>query len=153
MSKVKYIDIGACGDQLPEDRHECPASEVYAMSEKHRITNCPACGGSDFAIGRLVCEDCGTAIDGRFALSRLAALDESQLSFVITFLESRGNISDVERKLGISYPTVRSRLDRVVRKLGVVEDDVQAKRRAVLTALQNREMSPDEAVATLRDLQ
>ncbi len=120
---------------------------------KHRITNCPACGGSEFTIARLVCDDCGTAVDGRFALSRLAGLDEAQLSFVITFLACRGNISEVERKLGISYPTVRSRLDRVVRKLGVGEDDVQAKRRAVLIALENREMSPDEAVAALRDLQ
>lgn len=123
------------------------------MPDKHRITKCPACGGSEFTIARFVCDDCGTAIDGRFALSRLAGLDEAQLKFVVTFLACRGNISEVERELGISYPTVRSRLDRIVRTLGVIEDDVQTKRKQVLVALENREMSPDEAVAALRDLQ
>ena len=82
------------------------------------ILACPACGGTLEAT-RLHCRACDIAIEGRFATSPLAVLTEEQQAFVATFIAARGNIKLMERHLGISYPTVRSRLDAVRRALGL----------------------------------
>ena len=119
---------------------------------EHRVSKCPACGSTQFRIERLACTNCGTAIEGQFSLSRLATLPEEYVSFVETFLKCRGNIKEVERELGISYPTVRSRLDKVIAMLGLGEDEQRKGRVEILSALERNEMKPEEAVQALREL-
>jgi hypothetical protein len=119
---------------------------------EHRVSSCPACGNTQFEIQRLACTSCGTAVEGRFSVSRLATLPDEQVSFVETFLKCRGNIKEVERELGISYPTVRSRLDRVVEALGVGADESRLSRREILAALEQNEMSPEDAVRAIKAL-
>jgi hypothetical protein len=91
-------------------------------------------------------------VEGRFSVSRLATLPEEYVSFVETFVKCRGNIKEVERELGISYPTVRSRLDKVVALLGLGEDESRLSRREILVSLEKNEMSPEEAVQALKAL-
>jgi hypothetical protein len=117
-----------------------------------RVSKCPACGNSEFEVQRLGCTRCGTAVEGHFTVSRLATLPDEQVSFVETFLKCRGNIKEVERELGISYPTVRSRLDRVISGLGLGEDERQQSRKEILAALERNEMRPEEAVEALKEL-
>jgi len=117
-----------------------------------RVSRCPACGNTEFRIERLACTNCGTAVEGKFSVSRLATLPDEQVAFVETFLKCRGNIKEVERELGISYPTVRSRLDKVIAMLGLGEDERRMSRVEVLAALERNEMRPEEAVQALRDL-
>ena len=117
-----------------------------------RVSRCPACGNSEFRIERLACTNCGTAVEGQFSVSRLATLPDEQVAFVETFLKCRGNIKEVERELGISYPTVRNRLDKVIAMLGLGEDERRMSRVEVLAALERNEMKPEEAVQALRDL-
>lgn len=117
----------------------------------HRVSACPACGHAEFRIERLACTNCGTAVEGSFSVSRLATLPEEHIAFVETFLKCRGNIKEVERELGISYPTVRSRLDKVIALLGG-EDGQRMSRFEILAALDRDEMKPEDAVAALRDL-
>ena len=117
-----------------------------------RVSRCPACGNTEFRIERLACTNCGTAVEGKFSVSRLATLPDEQVAFVETFLKCRGNIKEVERELGISYPTVRSRLDKVIAMLGLGEDERRMSRVEVLAALERNEMKPEEAVQALRDL-
>src|SRR5258708_12835565 len=74
------------------------------------IGRCPICNESLHVV-RLECESCGTRLEGSFALGRFHSLTTDQLEFLETFIRARGNFKDVERELGISYPTVRSRLD------------------------------------------
>lgn len=119
---------------------------------EYRVSNCPACGNSQFEIQRLRCTECGTAVEGRFSVSRLATLPDEQIAFVETFIKCRGNIKEVERELGISYPTVRSRLDKVVQYLGFDEDNERMSKREILDALNREEMSPEEAVEALNAL-
>lgn len=119
---------------------------------EHRVSKCPACGNTEFHIQRLACTNCGTAIEGRFSVSRLATLPDEYVSFVETFLRCRGNIREVERELGISYPTVRSRLDKVIALLGLGEDEHRKGRVEILAALERDEMKPEEAVQALREL-
>ena len=117
----------------------------------HRVSKCPACGNTEFHIQRLECTSCGTAVEGRFSVSRLATLPEEQVSFVETFVKCRGNIKEVEKELGISYPTVRSRLDKVIERLGFGSQNV-TNRREILSSLEREEMTPEEAVEALKAL-
>ncbi len=118
---------------------------------KRRITKCPACGGNDFEIVRLACRECATAVEGSFEISRLAHLSAENVSFVETFLRCRGNIKDVEREMGISYPTVRGRLDKIVALLGYDADTAKKRRRDILEALERNEMTAKEAVKALEE--
>lgn len=68
------------------------------------------------------------------------------------FLTSRGNIKEVERLLGISYPTVRSRLDAIIEALGYrVEREEDQRRKEILEAVNKGEISSEEAVRLLRN--
>ena len=78
---------------------------------------CPSCG-SGMTISELKCGSCDTVVRGDFALSALGNLSDEHLDFIKTFVLSRGNIREVESRLGISYPTVRAKLDEVISAMG-----------------------------------
>ena len=81
------------------------------------IATCPVCSG-ELAVTRLRCGDCGTVIEGEFGVGRFARLTREQTVVLESFLRSRGNLRDMERELGISYPTVRVRVEALIRALG-----------------------------------
>ena len=86
------------------------------------ISTCPVCA-SELAVTRLHCRACGTTLEGDFSVGRFGRLNREQLALLESFLRSRGNLRDMERELGISYPTVRSRVEALVRALGFRETD------------------------------
>ncbi len=116
------------------------------------IGRCPICSQT-LRVVRLECEACGTRLEGSFTLGRFHALSADQLEFLETFIRARGNFKDVERELGISYPTVRARLDAVIRSLGFpsqAEPDREAERRKeILRELADGKIAPDDAAALL----
>ena len=73
------------------------------------------------AVTRLRCASCGTTIEGEFRVGRFGGLSREQMALLESFLRSRGNLREMERELGLSYPTVRSRVDSLVRALGLGE--------------------------------
>ena len=81
------------------------------------ISTCPVCS-SELAVTRLHCRSCGTTLEGDFSVGRFGRLTREQMTLLESFLRSRGNLRDMERELGISYPTVRSRVEALVRALG-----------------------------------
>lgn len=81
------------------------------------IATCPVCSG-ELAVTRLHCRSCGTTLEGDFSVGRFGRLSREQLALLESFLRSRGNLRDMERELGLSYPTVRSRVEALVRSLG-----------------------------------
>jgi len=127
------------------------------------IATCPVCSG-ELTITRLHCRSCGTALEGEFGPGRFGRLDREQLSLLESFLRSRGNLKEMERELGISYPTVRARVDSLVRALGFgdaeptdaddepTEPDAEALRRAILERLARKEMSAEDAAIALRGI-
>lgn len=131
------------------------------MQKRRLPGRCPVCD-EELAVTRLRCSHCETTIEGSFELPRFARLSREQLEFVETFLKARGNIKEVERELGISYPTVRSRLDGVLEGLGyrveatpaAAEEAAarQTRRKEVLDALNRGDLSSDEAIKLLRQL-
>ncbi len=136
------------------------------------ISTCPVCQG-ELTITRLQCRHCGTGLEGEFGVGRFGRLEREQLAFLESFLRSRGNLKEMERELGISYPTVRSRLEALLRAIGLGGDEtpsesepetepqpaaaerpepLAAERRAILEQLKNRELTADEAAAQLKSL-
>ena len=139
------------------------------------IATCPVCS-DELTITRLHCRSCGTALEGEFGVGRFGRLDREQLSLLESFLRSRGNLKEMERELGISYPTVRGRVDALVRALGFGDDadplaadgfgegfenamtddataaDTGAERRSILERLARKEIGAEEAAEALRAL-
>lgn len=117
------------------------------------ISKCPICGG-ELKVARLKCDACDTVIENDFTLSKFDYLAPEELHFTETFLKCRGNIKEVEKELGISYPTVRARLDGVLQKLGYEKDtreeEEALKREAVLKALEQGDITAEEAIAKLK---
>src|SRR5918997_5537184 len=89
------------------------------------IATCPVCAG-ELTIARLHCRSCGTALEGEFGVGRFGRLDRDQLALLESFLRSRGNLRELERELGISYPTVRGRIDSLIRALGISDEPTAA---------------------------
>ena len=116
------------------------------------IARCPICSQSLHVV-RLECDSCGTSLEGLFTLGRFHSLTPEQLEFLETFIRCRGSFKDVERDLGISYPTVRSRLDAVIRALGFpsqAEPDRDVERRKeILRELAEGRIAPDDAASLL----
>ncbi|HSM38720.1 MAG TPA: DUF2089 domain-containing protein [Candidatus Limnocylindrales bacterium] len=136
------------------------------------ISTCPVCEG-ELLITRLHCRSCGTALEGEFGVGRFGRLTREQLALLESFLRARGNLKEMERELGISYPTVRGRVDALVRALGLgdgdespdlTEDEMDdtdgsddtadgaAARRAILERLSRGEIDAASAASELRAL-
>jgi hypothetical protein len=93
-------------------------------------------------------------IEGRFDTCKFCQLSSEQKNFVEVFIKNRGNIKEVEKDLGISYPTVRNRLDAVIAALGYAvddsEDDVATRRKEIIESLAKGEITADDAVRQLK---
>jgi hypothetical protein len=81
------------------------------------IHSCPSCEGA-LTVRVLECTDCGLRLEGSFSREPLLELDAEELAFVRLFIHCEGSIRDMEKALGISYPTVKAKLVRVRAKLG-----------------------------------
>jgi len=119
------------------------------MLRRTLVSRCPVCE-SGMAVSELTCEACGTSVRGRFPVPDLCRLPEDLYGFLVVFIKNRGVIRDVEKELGISYPTVRSRLDAVLAALGFTEQVGAADSGQVIEMLERGEISPEEAEKLLR---
>ncbi len=123
---------------------------------------CPVCD-HEMKISKLTCTYCPTKIEGEFSSCKFCRLPAEQLIFVEAFVKCRGNIKEVEKELGISYPTVRGRLDSVIEALGysgykekesenkkVNLHEESLRRQEILKALERGEISAQEATLQMR---
>lgn len=143
------------------------------MAPRDVIATCPVCAG-ELAISRLHCRTCGTTLEGEFGVGRFGKLSREQMALLESFLRSRGNLKEMERALGISYPTVRARVEALVQALGLAdgesgselvddgddgaagaaaEADAATQRRAILERLAKGEIDAAAAAEALRDLE
>lgn len=123
----------------------------------HAPAQCPVCG-ERMLVTKLRCSHCGTELSGEFALCRFCRLEEKHLQFVETFLRCRGSIKEVERALGVSYPTVKNMLDAALTALGLDEKpELRAlrekeERAEILQRLSDGEIDVDTAIEALHQL-
>lgn len=98
-------------------------------------------------VTRLGCDACGTGITGDFEQCEFCALDAGDRDVLRVFLSSRGNIKELERHLGVSYPTARARFDDLLRKLGLATPAAPAPdpRLGTLRALADGELDVEQA--------
>jgi hypothetical protein len=121
---------------------------------KSALNKCPVCDG-DLTVTRLHCETCDTSIEGRFANGAFTGLTPEQLDFIETFVRCEGKITRMEDEMALSYPTIRNRLQEVIRALGYEpgKDDVMEisdeKRRSILEELDSGKISAEEAMRVL----
>jgi hypothetical protein len=112
---------------------------------------CPACAG-ELEITQLRCKECDTVVDGEFQRDRLVNLTEPYASVLEMFLRVRGNVKEMERKLGLSYPTVRARLEEAFDAAGMGRKPKSAheRRMEVLERLSRGEINAAEAAEQLK---
>jgi hypothetical protein len=124
---------------------------------KHPMpTHCPV-SGEPLEVTRLHCPDSGVTIEGRFQPNEFALLPPENLEFLRLFVKVRGNLKEVERILGLSYPTIRQRFETMVSVLGYeAAPEPRAgraeKRAEILERLERGEIDAEEATRALRGL-
>jgi len=128
---------------------------MYPVSGK-----CPVCGDT-LVVTRLHCARCDSSLEGRFSLGRFHQLSAEQMAFAELFLRCEGKLSWAAEEMGVSYPTVRARLDDVIRALGYEvkqqkpseEKQRRAERRtAILADLAEGTIAAEEAAEILKTL-
>jgi len=127
----------------------------------HPIPTRDPVSGKALIVSELSCPESGVTIRGKFGIPRYATLEPDQANFLETFLRCRGILSTVERELGISYPTVRARLDALLAALDLppvkeqasraAERKLNPRRQAVLDQLDRGEISAAEAKERIRE--
>ena len=118
--------------------------------------HCPACNAS-LLVTRLTCPECGTEVTGSYTPDLFARLSPNDFDFVVLFLKTRGNVKEMERALGISYWTIRTRLNEIVVQLGLdvpepPAEGSDARRQSILEQLNAGLITVDEAAARLEEL-
>lgn len=127
------------------------------MKTYHAPSQCPVCG-EPMQVTRLHCPNCRTELSGQFTPCRFCTLEEKHLQFVEVFLRCRGSIKEVERTLGVSYPTVKNMLDAALAALRLddrpepQEARKKEERSEILSRLSGGEMSVDAALEALKTL-
>ncbi len=114
--------------------------------------SCPVCS-SELIVTGCGCPECGTGITGQFRMSPYDALTDDEHEMLRVFLVSRGNMRELEKHLGVSYPTTRQRFADLLAKLGL-EEPGAAKgpdRDKVLADLAAGRLSVDEAEKLLTE--
>lgn len=122
------------------------------MKKQKVIGACPICQ-HHLHIEQLGCEHCGTKISGHFMPNKFSVLSKEHLHFIEIFIKKRGNIKEIEKELGISYPTVRNKLDEVIIALGHQVSSEQRQNTSkgeVLRQLELGEITQQEALEMLK---
>ncbi len=118
------------------------------------LGRCPVCSG-ELTVHRLRCSSCSVALEGEFHLNPFNRLSAEQQRFVEIFLVARGNMSEVQKELGVSYPTVRARLEEIIGQLGhrptTNQATLQAERLQTLQDVESGSLSVEEALRRLAE--
>ena len=115
---------------------------------KIKLLNCPSCG-ERMVISELKCPRCDLRLRKDFESCDFCSLPEDDFQFLLIFLRTQGRITDMEKVLGVSYPTIKTKIDNLLKRLKLspitAEEEIDP-----LDALAQAKISVDEAVAILK---
>jgi hypothetical protein len=122
---------------------------VSRASARSAPRDCPVCG-ERLALTRLTCRECGTELSGDFDSCEFCSLGPEDRDVLRVFLASRGNMKELERHLGVSYPTARARFDALLARLGLAAERQPASPRVeLMERLAKGEIDVEEAMESL----
>jgi hypothetical protein len=116
-------------------------------SQRH----CSYCGGT-LRISKLTCGDCELALEGEFATPRLYRLDAEEQHFVELFVLASGSLKEMTRLLGVSYPTVRNRLDRLIERLTLEQARDAAYKQQILDDIEDGHVHVKKGMRLIENL-
>ena len=115
-----------------------------------KATNlCPYCQET-MIVSRMTCQGCGVAVEADFPLARLGNLPSEHQRFIEIFVLAGGNLKQIAEQAGVSYPTVRSRLDKVIESLRQEVARTQEMRGKVVDGVSAATMPADEAARIIK---
>lgn len=115
--------------------------ELTQLTQRHPVV-----------IERVRIADRDIAIEGSFELTQLARLDMEDQVFVTAFVRSHGSIKEMERIFGVSYPTIKSRLNRIAGSLEFVETNPMPSKAEILERLQQGQITAEDAIREMETL-
>ena len=124
------------------------------------LEHCPACQG-ELVVTQQTCRSCGTMIVGEFSPNIFSRLSPENLHFLELFVKNKGNVKEMEREIGMSYWTIRNRLNEIVEALGFENKDVEPivdqaalsqSRQEILARVNSGEINANEAATLLKQL-
>lgn len=113
------------------------------------VVRCPSCQG-ELRATRLSCPSCALQLEGQFEIPLLFRLPADDLAWITDFVRTSGSLKEMAKLGGVSYPTVRNRIDDIIRKLKELELDVDARRHRILDALEKGEITASSAADKLK---
>lgn len=116
------------------------------------ITTCPSCRSGSVRVTKIECEGCGTKFEGEFDIPRLLKLSSDDLKFVEEFLLTSGSLKEMAKRLDVSYPTVRNRLNSVIEEIERMTSSAKSSRDKILSALEKGTITAKEAAKKLREV-
>jgi len=115
-----------------------------------REIECPYCNEPMQPV-KAACPKCGVAVEGSFRLPRVALLPADEAAFLAEYVLAGFSIKDMEKRVGMSYPAIRARLDRIIESMKKLSAP-EAARQAILDRLERGELSADEAIKLIEAL-
>jgi len=112
---------------------------------------CPYCSGA-LRITKLTCDDCGLGLEGEFATPRLSRLQPEEQRFVELFVLASGSLKQTAELLGVSYPTVRNRLDTLIAHLKEEQEGDEARKRQILEDIEAGRFPPKQGMRMIENL-
>ncbi|KTD35957.1 hypothetical protein Lnau_0941 [Legionella nautarum] len=116
------------------------------------ITQCPSCKSSNLNVVKIECADCNTRFEGQFEISALLKLPEDDLQFILDFVKCSGSLKDMAVIQKVSYPTLRNRLNALIRTLENMEIKEEGSKEEILLLLEEGKISAKEAAIMLKRL-
>ena len=116
-----------------------------------RIHECPFCS-EKVKIKKVECTKCGLGFEGEFYTSPVMSLSEAEQSFIELFVLSSGSLKEMAHKLGVSYPTVRARLDEIIETLAQELEAREQYKKEVLERVEKKELSAEEAAEIIKNI-
>lgn len=116
------------------------------------ITRCPSCSSSKLTVSKIECGNCHTTFEGKFDIPLLDKLSETDLLFVMDFVKCSGSLKEMASKHGISYPTLRNRLNELIDSIEKLEKGKKSSESEILSLLEDGKISAKEAADMLKKL-